>query len=119
MYACFTAFRTTDPWEDNVKTVTISDARRFSLVGVQRRPLISQDGLTVELVCFEAGQAEDVRSASASVVYQVLEGEALVRVDDATLRLGKGKLLSIEAGKGHALENAGGGLLVVLATQAQ
>jgi len=101
-----------------VKTVTIQDARRFSLEGVQRRPLLSLDVLTVELVCFEAGQAEDVRNLGAGVVYQVLEGEVLVRAEGATHRLGKGKLMSLDAHTDHALENAGGGLLVVLATQA-
>lgn len=102
-----------------MEIVTISDARRFSLDGVQRRSLIDQPDLSVELVCFEAGQAEEVSSPSASVVYQVLEGEALVRAAGATQRLGKGRLLTAPAGADHALENAGGGLLVVLATQAR
>lgn len=102
-----------------MKTVTISDARRFSLDGVQRRSLIAQDDLVVELVCFEAGQREDVTSPDGSVVYQVLEGEALVRVSGETQRLGKGKLFTLAASEDHALENAGGGLLVVLATQAR
>lgn len=102
-----------------MKTVTISDARRFSLEGVQRRPLLAESDLAVELVCFEAGQADEVGGLPASVVYQVLEGEALVRVAGTTHRLGKGKLMSLEAGTGHALENAGGGLLVVLATRAR
>ncbi len=102
-----------------MKTVTIADARRFSLEGVQRRSLIDEGDLKVELVCFEAGQGEEKRSLGASVVYQVLEGEALVRSGGATSRLGKGKLMSLPAGTEHALENAGGGLLVVLATQAR
>jgi len=102
-----------------VKTVTISDARRFSLDGVERRPLIEQGDITVDLVCFEAGQREDVPGPGASIVYQVLEGEALVRFGGETHRLGKGKLMTLGAGEEHALENAGGGLLVVLATSAR
>ena len=102
-----------------MKTVTISDARRFSLEEVERRPLVEQGCITVELVCFEAGQRDDVGSPGGSVVYQVLEGEALVRIGGETHRLGKGRLMTLSAGEAHALENAGGGLLVVLATQAR
>jgi mannose-6-phosphate isomerase-like protein (cupin superfamily) len=34
------------------------------------------------------------------------------------VRVGKGKLLTIDAGTAHALENAGGGLLVVMSARA-
>ncbi|MBX3140757.1 MAG: cupin domain-containing protein [Trueperaceae bacterium] len=102
-----------------MKTVTISGARRFSLESVQRRTLVEEAELLVELICFEAGQGDEPSSPAGSVVYQVLEGEALVRSGGATTRLGKGKLLSLVAHTEHALENAGGGLLVVLATSAR
>lgn len=102
-----------------METVTISDARRFSLQEVQRRDLLSADGLQLELVCFEAGQRAEEASYGGASVYQVLEGEALVRAEGESYRLGKGKLLSVAAGQPHLLENAGGGLLVVLATRAR
>ncbi len=102
-----------------MKTVTISGARRFSLESVQRQTLVEESDLLVELICFEAGQGAGESSPAGSVVYQVLEGEALVRSGGVTSRLGKGKLLSLTAGTQHALENAGGGLLVVLASSAR
>ncbi|HLU83152.1 MAG TPA: cupin domain-containing protein [Trueperaceae bacterium] len=101
-----------------MKIVSISEARRFTLDSVQRRPLETAPGISAELICFEAGQVEPVRSASAAATYQVLEGEAMVRSDGAVSRLGKGKLASVPAGEQHTIENAGGGLLVILAISA-
>ena len=96
----------------------IADARRFSLAHVERRPLVDAPDLRVELVCFEAGQREQELDYAATVSYQVLEGEALVRSGDELVRLGKGRLLRVDPGTVHTLENAGGGLLVVLSTRA-
>lgn len=101
-----------------MKITTISDARRFSLDSVQRRQLETVAGVSAELICFEAGQAEPVRTATGAVTYQVLEGEAMLRSGGTTSRLGKGKLASVTGGSEHTLENAGGGLLVVLAISA-
>lgn len=95
--------------------VTINDARRFSLDGVQKRDLVEDDHLRVTLLCFEAGQRDEEQTFGASCVYQVLEGEALVRHAGGSDRVGKGKLTTVPAGTRHHLENAGGGLLVVLA----
>lgn len=97
--------------------VTISDARRFSLDDVQRSTLLRESGLSVELLCFEAGQRDEEEQREDASLYQVLEGEALLRVDDERHRLGKGKIAAIPAGRAHVLENAGGGLLVVMATR--
>jgi len=96
----------------------ISDARRFSLARVERHPLIEAPDLRVELVCFEAGQREEELTHPGTVSYQVLEGEALVRSGEDVVRLGQGKLLRVDPGTVHALENAGGGLLVVLSARA-
>lgn len=97
--------------------VTISDARRFSLDDVQRSLLLREPDLDVELLCFEAGQTDDETDRDDTSVYQVLEGEALLRIDGERHRLGKGKLASVPAGRAHRVENAGGGLLVVMATR--
>jgi len=101
-----------------MKIVNISDARRFALDSVQHRQLETVAGVTAELICFEAGQVEPVRSAAGAATYQVLEGEAMMRSGGVTTRLGKGKLASVKAGTEHTIENAGGGLLVVLAISA-
>jgi mannose-6-phosphate isomerase-like protein (cupin superfamily) len=102
-----------------VQTVNINEARRFSLRDVQRNDLVKTATLHVELLCFEAGQRDEEAAHAADRVYQVLEGEALVRDGSATTkRLGKGMLLAVPAGVPHTLENAGGGLLVVMATGA-
>jgi quercetin dioxygenase-like cupin family protein len=98
-----------------METVSISKARKFSLKEVSKHDLVTGD-IRVRLLCFEAGQRDEENRPDYDVVYQVLEGEALVRVGDDTGRLGKGKLLHIGAGTAHLLENAGGGLLVVMAT---
>jgi quercetin dioxygenase-like cupin family protein len=103
---------------DIMKTAVISDARSFSLTDVQRRPLLQTDDLVVTLLCFEAGQRDEEIVHHSSSLYQVLEGEVLVYEGDDRERLGKGKILSVPAGTPHVLENAGGGLLVVLATRA-
>ena len=98
--------------------VTLSDARRFSLDDVQRADLLDEAGLSAELLCFEAGQRDEEQRRDGPSLYQVLEGEALLRIGGERHRLGKGKLVSMPAGTEHVLENAGGGLLVVLATRA-
>ena len=99
-------------------TVTINDARRFSLQAIQRNDLVSTDDLKVSLLCFEAGQQADEVLYDTTSLYQVLEGELLVRQADVSQRVGKGKLLSMPSGTPHLLENAGGGLLVVMVTSA-
>ncbi|HZJ08811.1 MAG TPA: hypothetical protein VFD39_03890 [Trueperaceae bacterium] len=101
------------------KTVTISEARHFSLDEVQRRELASHPDLGAELLCFEAGQSLTGLSSAGTVAYQVLEGEALLRTADERSRLGKGKLTFMPPAQEHSIENAGGGLLVVLATAAR
>lgn len=98
-----------------MKVVSIQEARRFSLADVQRSALLEQGDLTAELLCFEAGQSAGPATHGGSVVYQVLEGEALVSAGGSRERLGKGRLLTVDAGVEHNVENAGGGLLVVLA----
>jgi quercetin dioxygenase-like cupin family protein len=99
-------------------TAIIADARKFSLKSVQTNELVHTSDLHVELICFEAGQKYQAGSHSKTTLYQVLEGEALIKHGDTLKRLGKGKLLSMPASTQHSLENAGGGLLVVVATKA-
>lgn len=101
-----------------MKKVSIQDARKFSLDEVQVRPLLEEGGLNSELLCFEAGQSAEPRTFDRGVIYQVLEGEALISADGGKERLGKGRLLSVSAATDHRVENAGGGLLVVLAIRA-
>ncbi|MCA9835360.1 MAG: cupin domain-containing protein [Trueperaceae bacterium] len=101
-----------------MEIVSISDGRQFSLKSIQRSDLVKTDDLHIELICFEAGQRDEEGKHSHSSVYQVLEGEALVKHEGNSKRLGKGKLLSVPAQTAHTLENAGGGLLVVMATRA-
>ncbi len=100
-----------------MQTHPIADARRFSLREVQRHDLIAQEGLVIELLCFEAGQRLEGPAEPSGCVYQVLEGEALVREPSGSTRLGKGVLGSLAAAAEHTIENAGGGLLVVLRTR--
>lgn len=96
--------------------VSIAQARSFSLQEVQRRPLV-QGELEVELRCFEAGQQDRDETPSSARIYQVLEGELLVRLENGHSRLGKGRVAHLPSGVKHRLENAGGGLLVVMVTQ--
>lgn len=98
-------------------TITISDARQFSLKTIQHSDLVKTKDLHIELICFEAGQKDKEVSHGKTCVYQVLEGELLIKQNDISKRLGKGKLLTVPAGRNHTLENAGGGLLVVMATK--
>lgn len=97
--------------------VTISDARRFSLDAIQKRELVAEGDVRATLLCFEAGQEDVEQTFDHSCVYQVLEGEALVRHGEGSDRVGKGKLVCVPAHLRHHLANAGGGLLVVLATR--
>lgn len=99
-----------------MKTATIGDARSFSLDAIQKNDLVEIEDLIVRLVCFEAGQTDDETTLSTGVVYQVLEGELLVRRQGERTRLGKGKVMALAPSTPHVLENAGGGLLVVMAT---
>lgn len=100
-----------------MRTASISKAREFSLDGVRRNSLLQTNDMEVELLCFEAGQRDDEQLRSSTSLYQVLEGEALVYQGDERERVGKGKLLAVPTGEPHVIENAGGGLLVVLVTR--
>lgn len=100
-----------------MKTATIGDARTFSLDSIQKIDLIETDDIAVGLLCFEAGQRDDEATLPTGVIYQVLEGEALVRLRDSRSRVGKGKVIALSAHTPHVVENAGGGLLVVMATK--
>jgi len=100
-----------------VTIVTISDARRFSLDDVQRSTLLREGNLSVEVLCFEAGQRDEEEDRDDASLYQVLEGEALLTSGGERHRLGKGKIAAVSANTAHGLENAGGGLLVVMATR--
>ncbi|MEJ2667563.1 MAG: cupin domain-containing protein [Deinococcales bacterium] len=101
-----------------MKITTIADARRFSLDAVQKTELAAGGDLSVSLLCFEAGQKDEDQTFGASCIYQVLEGEVLLRHDGGSERVGTGRLITVPAGSRHHLENAGGGLLVVMATHA-
>lgn len=101
-----------------MQPIALSTARHFSLSRVERRPLVTAGDLHMELVCFEAGQREELLTYPNTVVYQAIEGEALLRVGEMVVRLSSGRLLPVDAGVEHGLENAGGGLLVVMATRA-
>lgn len=102
-----------------MKTASIGDARKFSLERIQKVSLLETEDLEVTLLCFEAGQRDEELVHHASSIYQVLEGEVLVDGDGDRERLGKGKVLALPAGVPHVLENAGGGLLVVMVTRAR
>ncbi len=100
-----------------MKSITIREARRFSSQAIQKVDLLKSHDLHLRLLCFEAGQKGDEGAPPFDLVYQVLEGEALISAAGETgQRLGKGKLLLLPAGTSHSLENAGGGLLVIMAT---
>lgn len=102
-----------------MNTVKISQGRKFSLKEVSKQRLLGAGegaDLEVALLCFEAGQRDEESQQPHDTLYQVLEGEALVHAEGETERLGKGKLLRMPAGTAHVLENAGGGLLVIMAT---
>lgn len=101
-----------------MKTADISEARSFSLKSIQKNRLVKTEDLEVTLLCFEAGQRDDESLHQGTSLYQVLEGEALVYQGEERERLGKGKLMAVATGTPHTLENAGGGLLVILATRA-
>ena len=102
-----------------MKITAIADARRFSLEAVQRTELVDGGDLSVSLLCFEAGQKDADQTFQAGCIYQVLEGEVLLRHEGGSDRVGTGRLVSVPAGARHHLENAGGGLLVVMATHAR
>ncbi len=96
-----------------METISISSGRKFSL-GAAHESLLIEGDVRVKLLCFEAGQRYHEKAYDSDGIYQVLEGEVLVRTADHNLRLGNGKLLKVPAGTAHSLENAGGGLLVVM-----
>lgn len=100
-----------------MRTAAVSEARNFSLKTVQRNVLLRGADFEVSLLCFEAGQRDEEVVHHGSSIYQVLEGEALVAAGQDRERLGKGRVLAVDAGVPHLLENAGGGLLVVMATR--
>lgn len=100
-----------------MKTVTIGSARRFSLDAVQEASLVAETGIRVDLLSFEAGQATEATAFAGTTIYQVLEGEAIMRFDGSRERVGSGRLVVVPAESEHRVENSGGGLMVVLRTR--
>ncbi len=102
-----------------MKTVSVASKRRFSLLGVETARLVDEADLSVELLCFEAGQGIGEQSYDGTSIYQVLEGEAVIRDDTDRERCGPGRVTTVPAGTPHTVSNAGGGLLVVVRTTAR
>ncbi len=100
-----------------MKAVAITSRRSFSLKSVQTVPLVTEGGVALELLCFEAGQKTEEFRNNGATVYQVIEGEVIVRSGDEREQLGSGRLLTVPAGIAHTAENAGGGLLTLLVTR--
>ncbi len=99
--------------------VNIAAARKFSLSAVQSVPVVTEADLGLDLLCFEAGQKTAEMKHNGTTVYQVIEGEAIVRTESGREVAGSGRLISVARGQAHTVENAGGGLLVVLAARAE
>lgn len=100
-----------------MKAVTFTSRRSFSLDSVQTVPLVAESDLVMDLLCFEAGQKTEEFRNNGTTVYQVIEGEVIVRSGDGREQAGAGRLLSVATGVPHTAENAGGGLLTLLVTR--
>src|SRR5690554_7909266 len=81
--------------------------RRFSLTGVQTVPVVTEGDFRLELLCFEAGQSITNLQHTGTAVYQVIEGEAIVRSGNGREDVGSGRLLTVNSGLEHSIENAG------------
>lgn len=102
-----------------MQKTNIGAHRKFSLQSVQSVPVVNERDLQLELLCFEAGQKTSDINHTGTSVYKVIEGEAIVRGLNSRDVVGAGQLLTVGAGVAHNVENAGGGLLTVLAIRTQ
>ena len=91
---------------------SISEGRKFSLKNPIRETLVQGEHVATYRLCFEGGQAYNPEPGEAS--YQVLEGDALFMDHNGPARARKGEMV---LGAPHEIENAGGGLLVILETR--
>jgi mannose-6-phosphate isomerase-like protein (cupin superfamily) len=78
--------------------------------------LFESPRMLVGLNAFEAGQAHALHSNDAmDKVYQVLEGDGLLLLEDGDVPLRAGMLATAPAGVPHGIRNTGDGRLLVLA----
>ena len=91
---------------------SITEGRKFSLKQALREPLLQGEAVSAYRLFFEGGQAFNPEPGEAS--YQVLEGDALFMDHNGPARARKGEVI---VGRPHEIENAGGGLLVILETR--
>lgn len=87
----------------------------FSPEKMQKRNLFDSPNMFCDVYGFEPGQGQGAHShPGADKIYLVLEGDAEVRIGDATRRLGPGELAHAGPGVPHAVSNPGPKRLSVL-----
>jgi mannose-6-phosphate isomerase-like protein (cupin superfamily) len=78
--------------------------------------LFQSPRLLVGLNCFEPGQFHALHShAGMDKVYQVVEGEGVILLNDRELPIGMGELVVAPEGVPHGVRNTGPGRLLMLA----
>lgn len=86
------------------KAVRLAGAIAYSEGAIVSRTLIENDGGTLTLFAFDAGQGLSEHSAPFDAVVQVIEGEARLVIGGRGVRAGEGTLVIMPANVPHAVK---------------
>jgi mannose-6-phosphate isomerase-like protein (cupin superfamily) len=98
-----------------VKTIELRSLTRFSSDKMQKNGVFSTDHLTVDLYCFEPGQAQrSHKYTDADKVYFILEGTGRFTVGRTTREFRAGTAVLVPANEEHGVINMTEERLVML-----
>jgi mannose-6-phosphate isomerase-like protein (cupin superfamily) len=99
--------------------VTLVAQRSFLSEKMQKIPLFNSDKMVIDQYCLQPGQMQKVHSHYAEdKVYVVLQGEAMVEIDDERELLTEGMAVIARAGLAHGIRNDSANNVVLLVIMA-
>lgn len=97
----------------------VGDAIEFSEEKRVRKPIFKEDSMKVEMLCYLPGQAIPLHHhPKEDEVFFIVDGEAVMTVDDEEKRLFPRDLVFVPANSKHSISNPGPGNLVAVFTKA-
>ena len=98
-----------------MQTVNWRDKLSFDQTKMRKVNLFDTSRFFADVYCFEPGQAQTPHAhAGSDKVYVVLEGTAMIRVDDEERQLGPDHAVLAPGGSDHGVTNPGPDKLVLL-----
>jgi mannose-6-phosphate isomerase-like protein (cupin superfamily) len=102
-----------------VKTIEYKTLARYSPDKMQKNALFASDRMTIDLYCFEPGQAQrSHKHDDCDKAYVILQGAGRFTVGRTTRELKSGMAVLVSAGEEHGVINMAEERLLVLVVMA-